>query len=291
VKREQPRRAVPSFLISAVLHIVLGAGLLRLIAMPNGLAALFSDWGTPVRVERIGFIALPRSLQPTVQARDGGDNRPDRGKPSVEPPAPTLVSPVETPSAPLVVPAQPSVPAAEGGSGEVIGSGGPTKGIRPSYNDPRLWIPSGPVVTAPAQPRTRAESLQNTLAERIRQFNDSVAVANGHPRAPGDWTYTTKSGDKYGIDQKYIRLGKFSIPTAVLGMMPLNITANPIQLERQRAMSQMSSEIQYQAARVARDGEFRAAVKALRLRKDRERRDAEEKAKADASTSDKPIKP
>lgn len=167
----------------------------------------------------------------------------------------------------------------------MVGEGGPTRGVRPSYNDPRLWLPTGPVVIAPMQPTTRAESLHTLLADRIRVLNDSLALANGNQRAPGDWTFT-KGGKKYGIDQQYIRLGKFSIPTAVLSMLPLNVQANPVAMERQRTMSLMSREIAEQAARVSRNDDFRAAVRALRERKDRERREAQ--AKVDVPP---PIKP
>lgn len=271
----QPR-GTSAFAVSVILHVVIGAALLRVLTIPNALNSLFSSWGQPAPVERIGFLALPRTSASSAAPRAGGDNRPDRGKPVAEP-TPIITAPTTTPDA---VPAAPAAAAVkpEGGAGELIGGGGPTRGIRPSYNDPRLWLPSGPVVSAPVQPMTRAESLHTLLADKIRMFNDSVAIANPPQRAPGDWTYTDKKGRKYGVDQRYIRLGKFSIPTAVLGMLPLNAQANPIQMERQRTMNEMTRQIQEQAARSSRDDAFKAAVKALRERKDRERREAAAKA-------------
>jgi len=292
VKLQSPR-AVPAVVVSVILHVVIGGALLWVIAIPNRLSSLLSDFGRPVRVERLGFLALPRLAEPPREvARSGGDNRPDRGQPSAEP-APQLVSPLavpaEVPSAVPQTPAPSAVAKPEGGSGDVIGGGGPTRGVRPSYNDPRLWLPTGPVVSAPMQPTTRAESLYTLLADRIRLLNDSLAIARGNPRAPGDWTVNL-GGKKYGIDPQYIRLGKFSIPTAVLGMLPLNVQANPVAMERARVMSGMSREIQEQALRVSRDDDFRAAVRALRARKDKERRDAQ--AKADAPPAPPaPVKP
>lgn len=283
----QPR-GTSAFAVSVILHVVIGAALLRVLTIPNALNSLFSSWGQPAPVERIGFLALPRSAAPSQAPRAGGDNRPDRGRPVAEP-APVITAPAVTPAA---VPAAPPAAAAakpEGGTGELIGGGGPTRGIRPSYNDPRLWLPSGPVVSAPVQPMTRAESLHTLLADKIRMFNDSVAIANPPQRAPGDWTYTDKKGRKYGVDQHFIRLGKFSIPTAVLGMLPLNAQANPIQMERQRTMNEMTRQIQEQAARASRDDAFKAAVKALRERKDRERREAA--AKSETPPAPAPIKP
>lgn len=270
-------RGTSAFAVSVILHLVIGTALLRVLTTPNALNSLFSNWGRPAPVERIGFLALPRESGGARQVKAGGDNRPDRNRPSVEAPAPVLVSPVETPSALPAAPAAPAAPANEGGTGEMIGGGGPTRGVRPSYNDPRLWLPVGPVVSAPMKPRTRSDSLHDMLADKIRMYNDSMVIANEGRREPGDWTFTDKKGRKFGIDQRYIRLGKFSIPTAVLGMLPLNVQANPVLMERQRTMTEMSRQIQEQSARAARDDAFKAAVKALRERKDRERREAQAK--------------
>jgi hypothetical protein len=191
-----------------------------------------------------------------------------------------------TPDAVPAAPTAAAPPRTEGGSGEMIGGGGPTRGVRPSYNDPRLWLPTGPAVSAPVRPLTRADSLHELLADKIRMYNDSVSIANTGQRAPGDWTVKDKNGNKWGIDQQYIRLGKFSIPTALLAMLPLNAQANPVLLERSRTMTQMTREIQEQAARASRDDAFKAAVKALRERKDKERKEAQ--AKADASSATPP---
>lgn len=278
--RAPPPRSASAFVVSIILHVVIGGALLRVVMMPNAFALLLGERWLPAPVERIGFVALPHLReQPSEAPRAGGDNRPDRGKPSAQP-LPALVAPVATPDFVAPAPAKPAA-AAEGGSGDVMGGGGPTRGVRPSYTDPRLWLPTGPVVAAPGQPLTRADSLHNLLADKIHLLNDSMALANGNRRDPTDWTFTGKDGRKYGIDQKYIRLGKFSIPTAILGMLPLNVQANPVAMERQRTMNAMSREIAEQAARVSRDDDFRAAVRALRERKDKERREAADKAKAE----------
>jgi hypothetical protein len=284
----QPR-GTRAFAVSVILHLVIGTALLRVLSMPSALNAIFSTWGQRAPVERIGFLALPRSSGPTQAPKAGGDNRPDRGIPTVEP-SPVITAPSAVPSA---VPSAPPIAAppakTEGGTGEMIGGGGPTKGIRPSYNDPRLWLPTGPVVSAPMRaPRTRADSLYDMLADKINMLNDSIAAVSGQQRAPGDWTFTDSKGRKYGIDQHFIRLGKFSIPTAVLALLPLNAQANPIQMERQRTMNEMTRQIQEQSARAARDDDFKAAVRALRERKDRERREAKAKAEPSPSAPAKP---
>ena len=285
---KQPR-GIPSLVASIILHVVIGAVLIRAITTPNALNTIFSHWGQHAPVERIGFLALPRSAGPSQAPKAGGDNRPSVSKPTAEL-APVITAPAAVPAAMPAAPPATAAPKSEGGYGEMIGGGGETRGIRPSFNDPRLWLPSGPVVSAPMRPLTRAESLQTLLADKIRMFNDSVVAANPAQRAPGDWTYTDKSGRKWGVDQQYIRLGKFSIPTALLALLPLNVQANPVQLERQRTMNEMTRQIQDQSARYSRDESFRAAVRALRERKDKERQEAQAKAQADAAKAT-PAKP
>jgi len=81
------------------------------------------------------------------------------------------------------------------------------------------------------------------------------------------------------MDQQAIRLGKVSIPTALLGLLPFNMQGNPIAAERDRSQASMRAEILYQSQRALNEDEFRKAVKSLRERKERERQ-AQEKARA-----------
>ncbi|MHB1223033.1 MAG: hypothetical protein ACYC2G_03145, partial [Gemmatimonadaceae bacterium] len=100
-------------------------------------------------------------------------------------------------------------------------------------------------------------------------LRDSAAVEAGR-RRPGDWTFE-RGGQKYGIDERYIRLGKFSLPTAVLGFLPLNQQANPTRLDEGRRLSGVRKEIDEQALRRRNDTDFKDVVKSIRERKDRER--------------------
>jgi hypothetical protein len=82
-----------------------------------------------------------------------------------------------------------------------------------------------------------------------------------------------KEGNKWGIDQQYIRLGKFNIPTALLALLPMNrMQANPIAMERDRNAAYMRADIQYHAQAAMNEEQFRKAVRDIRNRKDRERR-------------------
>jgi hypothetical protein len=180
-------------------------------------------------------------------------------------------------AAPTTVPAElpprPAEPRDPVGVGPLVGSGGPAQGIRPSFTDQRLWITPSPVVVGPIVPLTRADTLRNLLRTRALAVMDSLISLPSDAGRQGDWT-VDRNGKKYGIDPGYIRLGNFSIPTAVLAMLPFNVQANPIAMERARRLNSLREEIQTQAARSIRDDEFRKAVNALRERKERERREA-----------------
>jgi hypothetical protein len=156
---------------------------------------------------------------------------------------------------------------ADGGTGAKVDGGGPTRGITPQFIDPRIWEPSEP---APVKPKTPTERLDSAIAARVNHVEDSLR-AIGVERAPGDWTVKGKDGKQYGIDQKYIHLGNFSIPTALLALLPLNVTGNPSTYENSKRIGLMRAAIVDQEARSARDEDFNAAVKELRERSQKAR--------------------
>ena len=158
------------------------------------------------------------------------------------------------------------------GTGPIVGTPGPVRGVRPSYSDPRVWTTPDQVVSAPLSPSERLDSVLNV---RLAAHEDSMLAAGGAGprRAAGDWTYE-KDGKKYGMDSKYIRLGKVSIPTTLLALLPLNLgnnMGNVQQIERERALGRQRVEIMEQAQRAMNEEDFRKAVRAIRERKQRER--------------------
>ncbi len=250
--------------------------------VPIAVDLLRDDSGRVVTPERISFVVAlpPGDGSPEDTPRAGGDGRAPVADPSPAEPPPPIAAPAEVPTG---VPAAP--PAAEpdpGGVGPLTGGGGPTQGVRPSFNDRRIWLPHAEVIYAPAVPLTRTDSMRVELAERIVAFEDSLRRALPEGRAPGDWTFDI-GGKKYGIDQRMIRLGDFSLPTALLALMPMNVQGNPMARERNLRLASMRSEIMEQASRVQRDDEFRQAVRELRARKERERREAAERAQRDST--------
>lgn len=265
-RRDPARRGPTVVALSIAVHAAAVVLLLRVIVFPL-------DWNEvprsaqPIVVERIGFLAIPKSTTPTTEpGRSGGNNRPITKLSVPETSPPPLVAPSIVPRTLPDLPRPFRQPEEATGSGPLVGIGGPLRGIRPTFTDPRIWAPTAPILRAPISP---AQRLDSVLASQLGAMIDSV---RGLPteREPGDWT-VERNGRKYGIDGKYIRLGKFALPTAALALLPLNVQGNPQQLETSRRIGNMRSEILDQAARGARDDEFHAAVKALRERKDKER--------------------
>ena len=267
------RRPSAALALSLVLHVVLGAGLVALLIMPHtAVNWLHLDRGTPPVVERIGFVAMPQSGAVTNPGKSGGDNRPvSKTKPK------ELVAPQAVPNALPAAPTNATAPQPEGGAGEVIGQGGATQGIAPVYSNQNkgLWVPPAKVPTAP---KTVPQRYDSALAGMVSHYNDSLA-ALPKEREPGDWTFG-KNKD-WGINQKWIKLGPVQLPTALLGLLPLNTTGNPVLSQREAQLNAMHSDIAYHAQQAMNEDQFRQAVKELRQRKDRERQQQNQKPKDD----------
>jgi hypothetical protein len=209
--------------------------------------------------------------------------------PSPNPPPPSakaapgakaLVAPTEIPqgvSAPAVRDTG-STAAGANGSGESSGleRGAPVaaRGVIPGYGDPRLWG----VPTVGGIARSGTDQIDSVIVATLRTARDSAdSAALMRGRAPGDWTKTDANGGKWGWDQQGIRLGKVTIPNALLGMLPLNaqrgLISNPIERDRNSRLALMRDEILRNSARSVGEDDFKKAVKALRQRKDRERQE------------------
>ena len=280
VRRPYPKRAETQgrrrlsgpAIISIVLHVVVGIALLRILLVPYPFTSLFATKEKPVEPERISFLALPQASTTSSPGKSGGNGRTEPTK--RETPRP-IVAPTEVPSTlpPVTPAAPPPAPAEDEANGPLIGRGGATRGIRPSYSDPRIWVPPAPVVSAPKSAHERMDSVVTADIEHARDSAAAVAYSpNKFER--GDWT-VEKNGKKYGIDNQYIRLGKVSIPNVLLGLLPLNMQGNPIAAQRDRATESLRQEILYQSQRAMNEEQFRKAVKELRERKEREHQQQE----------------
>lgn len=254
------RRSLRWWLVSLVVHGGL-AVLLANIVFRYPLGQIMSA-PPEIRPERIQFITLPAA---PLEASGGA--------PAVAPggaPAP-LSTPTEVPTT-LPPPSDSGTSQAAGGTGEGGGGDGPgiATGVMPIQPDARIALLPGPVARVP---RSIAENVDSIVSIAIGIYNDSMQIAAGQ-RKPGDWSVRGKDGQVWGWDQKGIRLGKFTIPNALLALLPLNVTSAQSPIEA-RTAAFIRRDILEHAQRSISEDEFRAAVKRIRERKDRERRESQ----------------
>lgn len=269
-RAERPKGSATA--ASIALHGVLLVFLAYALQVPAALTRILSG-PEPEQApqERLRFV----TVAPRPSASAGTPSRAPAARPVAQPEAeapPPLVAPREVPTS-LPPPssdttARPTTPAL---TGPIAGGTGPSRGALPTYSDPRVWVEDPALVYAP---KTDVERLDSALVTSLARYRDSLAentyVPNKFER--GDWT-VEKNGQKWGIDQQAIRLGKFSIPTALLALLPLNrMQGNPIANERARNQAWMREDILYHAQAAMNEEEFRRAVRAIRDRKERERR-------------------
>ena len=228
--------------------------------------------------ERLQYIALPRG-EPL------GNGSRTNATPSKGAPAP-LVAPTVVPT---TIPTTPNPNATSGAvSGKPGGTGdapaGIATGVEPAAPDPRI-----PLAAAPYQPPTRtpAELADSAVKAAFGIYLDSALYAAQHPgRQPGDWTKTTADGQKWGWDPGGIRLGKFTIPNAVLAALPLKVGSGVSPVDA-RNQAWMRSDIMLHAQQSISEDAFRDAVRRIRERKEKERREKEKAVTADGKGSDR----
>ena len=250
-----------SLIVSLVIHVFVIAALAA-ITFHYPIAALLGvPHGEVVKPEKIHFIKLSRGPAEPIGNGANPKAAPPKGAPAPLR-APDRI-PVGLP--PIAPPSQGAASGREGGTG-----GAPTgvaTGVEPRMPDPRIALEPG--TFNPVQ-LSRAEAIDTLVKAIFRAYGDSVAVAEGQKgRDPTDWTIK-KGNQTWGIDPKYIHLGKFSIPTAVLAALPLKGGAgiSPVDYRAQQFIRQ---DIMQHAQDAITEDEFRAAVKRIRERKEKER--------------------
>ena len=283
-QRERPslttgkRESRGSFLLSIAIHV----GIVVALAAITFRYPIGQFIGLPKdrdqQPERIQYIAIPRG-EPTGNGSQTTASPPPKGVAPAPLRAPTAV--------PSVIPPIPSNATSGAISGKVGGTGGARAGIatgvEPAAPDPR--IPLEPAPYRP-EPKTSAELADSAVMAAFGVYFDSARYAAEHAgRAPGDWTHTTADGQKWGWDPGGIRLGKYTIPNAVLAALPLKIGngRSPVDV---RSQNWMYEDIQQRAQRSISEDEFRAAVRRIRERKEKERRERDKTVAADGKGSD-----
>ena len=235
------RRLNGSLIVSAAIHVVVGTAVLHAIMTPRYLDGFFRPQPTVASepTETLRYIETPAPAPAGIAAAPVAA---ERFRAGAVPSSAPLVAPAAVPEgiAPPVAAPPTEVPTtgvtAGTGTGDPRGHGAVS--ITPAFSDPRIWnTPSG--YTPPV--KSQAENLEEYLARGIQQHLDSI---NGAPkqRDPADWTKEI-GGRKYGMDPQWIHVGKFKVPTALLGLINVGAQANPNAVDRYRRINEMSSEI------------------------------------------------
>lgn len=259
------RRPTSASLVSVVMHVVLGILVWNAMQMP-----MFFDQVTQAPVaERIQYVEVTPSGGREAVSPPPRGSTPTRAQPATaaSPQVVPLVAPREVPTQ-LPPPATGAIPSPD--VNPLRGGNGPTRGVQPNTDDPRLWT-NPEFIYAPKTDKERLDSaLITSLARHIDSVNATAYSPNKFER--GDWT-VGKGGNKWGVDPQFIRLGPISIPTAILALLPMNqMQTNPISLDRDRNAAYMRADIFMHAQAAMNEEQFRKAVKAIRDRKERERK-------------------
>ena len=265
------RREPAPLLLSIAIHIGVAFAILNAAFHYDFSGLVTPRIAAPV-AERVTYV----DAAPPGGATGGRDSA--GPAPRATEPSRGLVAPIRVPD--VIAPAAPPTSGTPGGVVGGRGRGGAvsaTTGIVPGDPDPRLLNDSHEFFPAP---KTHAERVDSAVRASIYAYNDSVARARALAgKAPGDWTYEGKNGQKWGIDGNKIYLGKFAIPSAVLAALPLRIQGNPGETIADRLVTSRRADLLLHADAAFHDDEFKTAVKRIRERKDKER--AEKRQGAD----------
>jgi hypothetical protein len=261
------RRPSGSFVFSVALHAAIIVILANIVLHYDVVFAPTPPPPAPV-AERVDYVALT----PPAGAFGARTATPPA---KVTEPSRSLVASSRAPTSiqqpSRVPPPGGTVGGVQGGTG-AGGGRGVTTGIVPVDPDPRLATDGK--FFYPAY-KTHGQRVDSAVKATIMAFNDSVArdAANAG-KQPGDWTFD-HNGQKWGIDGNKIYLGKFAIPSAVLAALPIHIQGNPGETISDRLVTTRRGEVMLHAQSQFHDEEFKSAVKRIRERKDKERREKE----------------
>jgi hypothetical protein len=227
--------------------------------------------------ERVQYVAV----KPKVPENVGNGAKETRPQPKKALAPAKLLPPTTIPTAIPPIPA----PTASAGaiSGTSKGSGGApvgvATGIEPAMPDPRIELrPNG--LHIPLSQGERNDSAVKAIYVAYREAELASEATRG--RSPRDWTME-RNGQKYGVDSQYIYLGKFKLPSAILAALPLNYGGvDGTRIIQARNASWIQNDI-YSHSQGLSEDDFRAAIKRIRERVDRERKEAEEKDKTKAT--------
>jgi len=277
-------------------HFVIIAVLVRLVTLGHGL----HDW--------FGLAPMKYELQERVTYVEATKPEPKPPEPKpVKAPKPVVAAaageptPVPLPGAPVEVPVDPTrlagarmTDSTGGGNGipRDLGIHPALIGLAPALGDPRVWQQGTGGIDVDRTPKQMLDSVIGWRIAQAADSLDSIARLYDTNREPADWTKRMKNGEKWGWDKTGLRLGKFTVPNALLALLPVGIqrgmSSNPIEAASSRALLLARSDINRFSSQAMGEGDFKKALKEMRDRNDRE---YQKRSNARAAANNKPPPP
>lgn len=262
--------------LSIAIHVIVIA-LIASITFRYPISALLGPSREQLSTARIEYVRV----RPAAPRSAGGGGGAAKSTPKKKAPPPQLVAPSSIPSVlPPVAP--PSASALAGsdtgngtGSGTGTGAPGVATGVDPALPDPRIELRPNLL----RLPLTMAQRNDSAVKAIYMAYRDAeIAAEENRGRSPRDWTIE-HNGQKYGLDSQWVYLGKFKIPSAILAALPFNYGGvDGSRIIQARNAAWIQNDIYMHSQGMSED-DFRAAVKRIRERKEREKREAEDQAK------------
>jgi hypothetical protein len=234
-------------------------------------SAFFSLEKDKTREERITYVKV--QPQPVASAVGNGSSVKEKPKKAVNP-APLLAPSITPTTLPPVPPPTASVGAISGtGTGSGGAPAGVATGIEPALPDPRIELKPN-TLRLPLSTAQRNDSAVKAIYMAYREAE--IAAEENRGRSPRDWT-VERNGQKYGIDSQYVYLGKFKVPSAILAALPFNYGGvDGTRIIQSRNANWIRNDIMSHSQGMSED-DFRAAIKRIRERKDREKKEGGDK--------------
>lgn len=273
-KKEDPKGSIVASIIAHVIAIALIAS----ITFSYPLASFFARDKTPT--EHIQYVQVaPRPAGAVGNGAQDAAAKPKKAEKPAVLPAPTVIPTTLPPIPPATVSAG-AISGTAGGSGGA--PAGIATGVEPAMPDARIDLKPS-MLRLPMTLAERNDSAVKAIYMAYREAEVEAAARKG--RDPRDWTFE-KGGGKYGIDSSYIYLGKFKLPSAILAALPFNTGGvDGRRIIDGRNAEWIRNDIYMHSQGMSED-DFRAAIKRIRDRKDREKKEAD-----DAKNRVQPIVP
>lgn len=261
-----------------LVHLVVAIVLVRTISVNTAFRRYLGLDSAPTVQEQVTFVESSTRELPSVV------ERPQDPGIVAERAAASRGPELAPPSAPVAAPLR-FVEAGDTVGGRVLSpEGAATYGLKPG-GDPRLWTPAD-VESLQRALRSAAlyggvpgarelDSVITFTLLAAKDSLDSLNVLRSWGPTTASWTKQDANGGTWGMDASGIRLGKVTIPSALLALLPMGVqqsmSGNPINADRARRLAYAQSDI----ARFRESGPgndmFKTLVDELRERRDRER--------------------